>query len=476
MTRAPIRRNIMLSIFAGLVLTACFQPFCLPADVSCSVWAALMYRSPQSSGSSVIPVSWLTFGGGVGNEAETLLLQTGDNGYVLAGTSTANFGSPIVAHSGGGLDIALIKLDSNGNQVWNTFAGGSGTDSAFGIAIANNGDILIAGQSSATFGSPLNSFGGVAQEALIMRYNSQGNLLWMTFFGYASDNDSARAIVQATDGNILIAGTSAGNFGSPVNAFSGGVTTDFLVAKFHSAGSLIWHTFLGGGATTQDAYAIANAASGDLYVSGVTNADFGAPINPYVGSQELVFARFNSTGNLLWHTFAGGGGNDFPYGRTATTQDDGYVMSGLSNASWGSPVSAFTAGDDMVILKFNANGSLAFNTFHGSTGIDHAYGAVPRADGTFCVVGTSAMTWGSPLQAHNGNNEITGIALAANGSLLWNSFYGSTGPDNGLSLTATTDGGCALGGQAGNAFGQPVTTFAGGDDFAVIKLFADGTL
>lgn len=403
-------------------------------------------------------------------------MQTGDNGYILAGTSTANFGAPIVAHSGGGVDIALIKLDSNGNQIWNTFAGGSGTDTAFGIAEANNGDILIAGQSSAAFGSPLNPFGGVAQEALIMRYNAQGTLLWMTFLGYVSDNDSAQAIAQATDGNILIAGTSAGNFGSPVNPFSGGVATDFLVAKFNPAGSLIWHTFLGGSTTTQDAYAITNAASGDLYVSGVTNAAFGAPINAYVGGQEIVLARFNSAGGYLWHTFAGGGGNDFPYGKTATTHDDGYVMSGLSTATWGSPVTAYTAGDNLQILKFNSNGALAFNTFHGSTGNDHAYGVTTRADGTFCVVGTSANSWGSPLQAHSGSNEITVLALTAGGSLLWSSFYGSTGPDNGLSLTAATDGGCAFGGQAGNAFGQPVTAFAGGDDFVVIKLFADGTL
>jgi len=463
----------LFAVAAGTM--SCLHPFCLPADLSCSPWAALIYRT-SGKATAVQPVSWLTFAGGAAsNEAGTIVIQTADRGYVIAGTATASFGSPIVDHSGGGTNVALVKLDSNGHQVWNTFAGG-GTESVLGIVEASNGDILLAGKSGATFGSPLNPYGGVTQEGLVMRYSAQGNLIWMTFVGYNGDNDSAEAIAEASDGNIVITGWSAGNFGVPVNPFSGGVTTDAFVAKFSSSGTLLWNTFLGAVGTTQYGLAITRASGGDLYVSGVTNAAFGSPLNPYAGGQEFLLARFNSAGVLLWLTFAGSAGNDYPYGKTATTTDGGYILAGMSDSSWGSPVTGYAGGADAIVLKYSSSGALQWHTYQGTAGTDQANGVTLRADGSYCVVATSDASWGAPVAAHSGSNDIAAFALGVSGPLLWNTFYGSTAPDNGLSVAAATDGGCAFGAQAGNPFGNPVTPFAGGDDFAVVKLFADGTM
>ena len=88
------------------------------------------------------PVSWLTFLGGSGADTVGAMIQTTDGGYVVVGQASTTFGSPVTPYASG-VDIAVVKLDRNGNRVWNTFAGGTGTDIAFGVTQTLYCNILL---------------------------------------------------------------------------------------------------------------------------------------------------------------------------------------------------------------------------------------------------------------------------------------------------------------------------------------------
>ena len=74
----------------------------------------------------------------------------------------------------------------------------------------------------------------------------EGTLIWNTFLG-SSDIDYAHYIATDKSGNIYVTGESWGTWGSPVRAHSGG--TDVLLAKLDSSGNLLWHTFFGSSTT-----------------------------------------------------------------------------------------------------------------------------------------------------------------------------------------------------------------------------------
>jgi len=86
-----------------------------------------------------------------GNQAVTLgqsssedtgdaITSTQDGGFILAGSfiTTPNRGR-------GGRDILLIKVDTQGNVIWNKIIGGEGDESVSSIRETSDGSLLICG-------------------------------------------------------------------------------------------------------------------------------------------------------------------------------------------------------------------------------------------------------------------------------------------------------------------------------------------
>ena len=121
--------------------------------------------------------------------------------------------------------------------------------------------------------------------------------------------------------------------------------------------------------------------------------------------------KLNSSGAYQWHTFYGSGSYGSGYGIAVDTNGNVYVTGG-SNATWGSPISSHSGGDDIVIIKLNSSGAYQWHTFYGSSNYDWGFGIAVDAGGNVYVTGVSDATWGSPLNSHSGNNDIVVLKLA----------------------------------------------------------------
>ncbi len=62
---------------------------------------------------------------------------------------------------------------------WHTFLGGSGTENGLSIAVDVSGNVYVAGYSTATWGAPVQAFGG-SLDAFAAKLNSAGALTWHT--------------------------------------------------------------------------------------------------------------------------------------------------------------------------------------------------------------------------------------------------------------------------------------------------------
>ena len=92
------------------------------------------------------------------------------------------------------------------------------------------------------------------------------------------------------------------------------------------------------GRVTHDyGYGIAVDASGNVYVAGYSLATWGTPLNPHSGSYDIVVVKFDSSGVYQWHTFYGSSDDDYGNGIAVDSSGNVYVT-GESNASWGSPI------------------------------------------------------------------------------------------------------------------------------------------
>jgi hypothetical protein len=104
-------------------------------------------------------LTWNTFLGGNGEDFGSALAVDGSGNVYVAGQSRANWGSPVRAFSGG-YDLFAAKLDSDGHLTWNTFLGSGGEDGGAALAVDGSGNVYVAGTSGASWGSPVRAYSG----------------------------------------------------------------------------------------------------------------------------------------------------------------------------------------------------------------------------------------------------------------------------------------------------------------------------
>jgi len=395
-------------------------------------------------------VSWNTFWGGIGADgAGGIAVDGSGNAYVL-GYSQSTWGAPLNAHAGG-YDATIVKIDSDGIRGWHTFLGGTAWDFGEDIILDSNGNIYVTGVSQGSWGTPVRAFGGWA-DAFVAKFDSNGALQWNTFLG-GEAYDYGYSIGLDDDGNVYVTGYS-NDWGAPLNPH-GGAAEDAFVAKLNGNGDLQWHTFLGGD-DLDDGFAIHVTPSGDIFIAGESDSNWGAPINAHSGTSSDAFvAKLNSNGALQWHTFMGGTSEDRSSGISVDANENVYVA-GFSWTSWGAPINSFGGGlADAFVAKLNSSGVLQWNTFLGGTEDDTGRNIAIDDGGDILVTGDSGSTWGTPINPFAGYYDAFVVKLNANGIRLRNTFLGGTSDDVGRDI-AVKNGLVYVTGYSAFNWGSPI--------------------
>jgi hypothetical protein len=177
---------------------------------------------------------------------------------------------------------------------------------------------------------------------------------------------------------------------------------------------------------------------------------------------------------LQWNSFLGGAGAD--QGNAIAVDGNGNVyVAGHSDATWGAPVQAFTGLNDAFVAKLDNNGALLWSTFLGGAGDDQGIAVAVDGGGNVYVAGYSDATWGAPVRAYTGGFDSFAAKLNNNGALLWNTFLGGAGADHGRAIAVDGVGNVYLAGY-GEDWGAPVRPFSGNQDAFAAKLNNNGAL
>jgi len=359
---------------------------------------------------------WNTFLGSATGQDEGYAIAVDSNGnVVVTGESTHSWGSPINAHSQEAPDVFVARLNTNGALLWNTFMGGASIDRGFGVTVDGSGDVYVTGESHGRWGNPVNppSSNIINQEVFVAKLNRNGARQWNTFMGDRNGEDIARAIAF-DDGKVFVAGYSKNSWGSPKRPHSGDFYGDAFAASLNSSnGQRQWNTFLGGAGTDQGR-GIA-ARSGQVYVTGYSYKTWGSPVAPFPGNSDNVYAaRLDSNGNLIWNTFMGGGDWEDDWGNAISVAPNGKVyVVGQSADSWGSPIHPFQDDWDAFAAELNSNGVRQWHTFIGGDDTDYGF-AVAATNNNLYVVGESHVAygdWGSPVRPGSGQYDAFAVSL-----------------------------------------------------------------
>jgi len=148
-------------------------------------------------------VAWSKFYGGSFTDTPLGVVKTNDNGYILAASSDSK--DVDITNNKGSYDFWILKIAADGNLIWQKNFGGSEIDEARAIIATNDNNFLIVGDTRSTDKDIQNNNGGA--DIWVIKMNTDGNLIWQKTIG-ATSFDVARAVFKTQDNGFLIAGSS----------------------------------------------------------------------------------------------------------------------------------------------------------------------------------------------------------------------------------------------------------------------------
>jgi hypothetical protein len=390
-------------------------------------------------------------------------------------------------------DAFVMKLNSTGSTIlYATYLGGSGLDSARGIAVDSAGNAYIVGTTNstnfpATSGAVGKSNAGF-EDAFVFKLSSNGSIVYSTMVG-SSGSDLGLGIAADGSGNAYITGQTTGSFPVTTSAFQTTYrgNTNCYVAKLNAtASALVYSTYLGG-SSQNICRGIAVDASGNAYLAGVTySTDFpiqGGVQSALRGSADAFVAKLNPAGSaLVYSTFLGGDGFDEANAITVDPSGAAYVAG--DTGSWNFPVtsgayqSANKGGYDAFVVKLAPAGNvLNFATLLGGNYADAAYAVAVDSAGRTFIAGHSNSFDLPVQQAAQGSiggmfDGFTAAFDPTGSTLLYSSYIGGSGDDHAYAIAATAGKKVYAAGstQSQNFPGATRTTTYGDTDLFVVEV------
>jgi len=175
-------------------------------------------------------------------------ITCGANGdlYVTGGTTSG---------SGGNYDVLVVSLSPNGEILWQSDYGFPWFDVGHELVVSPSGDIFVTGYGDQE-GADINN-------VLIVRYAPTGERLWAKRIGEGREFEYGDAILQMSDGSILVCGAETS--GSATNL-------DLLFLCVSQDGELLWEASLGNENASQWATAMCQISPGRIVVAGHTRS------------------------------------------------------------------------------------------------------------------------------------------------------------------------------------------------------------
>jgi hypothetical protein len=294
--------------------------------------------------------------GGAGEDRGSCVQQTADGGYVIVGT-TASYGA-------GDMDVWLIKTDTNGDELWIMPYGGTLAEQGMSVQQTGDGGYIIAGTTEtyvnagdSTYDAWLvktDSTGNVewdnhydsgsllADWVYCVRQTSDGGYIfcgftgtsagytnvylvktdaygteeWSKEFGEVDALDRGRSVLQTADGGYLVVG---GTQSYAVGEW------DVWIIKTDENGVTEWtHTI--GEIKWDEGHSVEPTADGGYIIGGTTKSDM-----VWAQWEDMLLIKIDAYGQEQWIKGFGGGYAD--YGQSVwPTDDGGYVLVGESNS------------------------------------------------------------------------------------------------------------------------------------------------
>ncbi|WP_426480695.1 T9SS type A sorting domain-containing protein [Chryseobacterium sp. R2ACT005] len=291
-----------------------------------------------------------------------------DQQYLITGSSIQSGSGKLEAGStqNNGYDFHLVKLNQQGNEVWEKYFSGSNHDYLSATVTTQDGGFLLAGTSYSGKGLDKKEDSRGGSDIWLIRINEFGDELWQKTLGSTSDEE-ARSVIQTTDLGFFVAGNVQ-------NAAKGYGSKDVWITKLDKDGKELSQLILGGKGLdevekmipTKDGGALLGIYSRSSSVKtnnqqSSTNTNTpsdrtaASKQSDNFGEGDYWIVKLDKNGKVEWEKNFGGKGDD--HIRTLALTSTGFIIGGESRSERsGNKTVGIEEGTDLWLISLNERG------------------------------------------------------------------------------------------------------------------------
>jgi hypothetical protein len=365
----------------------------------------------------VLNLEWKNSFGGSEYDYYWSVIETSDNGVLTIGKSFSTDVKGLTALTDKlAMEAIIVKYDSEGNELWRKNWGGTGGDFFADVIETSDQGFIAVGGSWSTDISGFSSKG--SYDAIIVKFNSSGNQVWINSLG-GTDSDTFSQVIEVSDGFVVIGDTLSTDIDG-LTAF-GTSGYDSLIVKYNTSGKQVWAKNFGGSGR-DILYSFTQISDGGFIAVGESNST-DAGFTTY-GKYDAIIVRFDSSGNKKWAKSFGGSGYDY-FEWVIGTNDGSVVAVGYSDSTDAGFVNK--GGTDAIIIKYTINGSKIWQKELAGSGYDVFKSIRETSDGGFLVSGNSSS---DDLGFVNvGGKDAILVKYDSNGNQLYIENFGGSSDD-----------------------------------------------
>lgn len=302
-------------------------------------------------------IIWEKSFGGSGYDSFSRIIKLNDGNILLGGVSYSEISGDKTEGSRGNGDFWLLKLDINGNKIWDKTLGSPNEDKISGLAELPDGSIMVGGSTWGTslgFEKSSNGFG--AYDYWIIKINNTGNYLFDKSYG-GSDYDNLNSICLGHNNSVLLAGGSfSDSDGNKVTNKFG--NNDYWVLNVDFNGDINWQNNYGGTNFDRAISVLKNNTFG-YYIAGesFSLANSVKSMNPF-GDRDFWVLKIDNQGNKVFDYLFGGSGEDWLVNMDINVFGDVF-LSGWTRSGQTGNISESKLGlyNNPIIAKFDSSGN-----------------------------------------------------------------------------------------------------------------------
>lgn len=280
------------------------------------------------------------------------ITENKDGSFLAVGYQYGTANTSFSDKNNGLRDGFIMKIDKNGNVVWDQIFGGTDNDSFNAAYEMADGTFMVVGQVSSAKSGEITTPNRGKYDAFVGRFSATGQYMWGKTVG-GEEDDFLESLTFTDDGSVLVAGYSASSQGEFAGKNKGG--KDGVVATFTPDGELKWFETVGGSGD-EYFYSIVEVKDNKYLLSGSTTSSESGDIDKVNnGKRDGLIAIIEEDGALNWVQLFGGNGDE-EFKDSVDVSNGGYVTAGYSTSSKSGDVSSSTRGeDDALLVKFKTN-------------------------------------------------------------------------------------------------------------------------